>query len=328
MSKLKKWHQKGKKCYTNAKLILKDVFNTVETSTNDEILHDAFITQANKKLATINDCLTYYRNNTHYPDKKVLENARDLIMDTISIKSTDQFFDYVFDHRDDFTEMGEDTYNVIQFFNNQKNYFDDAIKTYKIFESNKNFITDDQLISIAERIHEILNMDAPYNDIKELPQLCDDFLEKHEDIISTEKLTPQNDIKLESDEVMDVLNEDYEYKEELIAEYETTFTKDFDKLNKKLNKATEISVIKGVSDEAFNLKIKCLDKINKFKKSMNPEPKDPEPEIKSVDLSVKFIASKSNIKIETDEELDMFLNKIRTEVKKRLEENDVVNLKL
>ena len=312
----------------SAKLILKDVFDTVETTTNDEIIHDAFITQANKKLNTIKDCLMYYMSNTNYPGKDVLENARDLLIDTISIKSIDQFFDFVFKHENDFLDMGEDIYNVIQFFDNQKSYFDEAVKTYKIFESNKFFITDEGLIAIAERIHEILTMRHPYNDIKDLPELCDDFLEKHDKIISTEKLTPQNDVKLESDEVMDVLNEDYEYKEELITKYETTFIKDFDNLNKKLDNATEISVIRGVSDEAFNLKIKCIDKINKFKKSKNSQPGDDEDEIKSIDLPVKFIASKSNIKIESDDELEMFLNKIRTEVKKRLEENDVVNLKL
>ena len=311
----------------SARLILKDVFNTVESSTNDEVIHDTFIVGANKKLEAINDCLTYYRSNIKYPGKQVLEDAKELIIDAISIKSIDQFFDYVFKHEHDFTEMGEETYNVIQFFNTQKTYFDDAVKTYKIFESNKNFITDDGLISIADRIQKILNMSNPYSFIKDLPQLCDDFLEEHYKIISTEKLTPQNDIKLEFDEVNEVLTEDYEYKEELIAEYEETFTKDFDNLSKKLDKATEISVIRGVSDEAFNLKIKCLDEISKFKKSKNPDP-IPEPEIKSIDLSVKFIASKSNIKIESDEELDIFLDKIRVEVKKRLEDNDVVNLKL
>lgn len=224
--------------------------------------------------------------------------------------------------------MSEDTYNVIQFFNNQKSYFDEAVKTYEIFESNKNFITVDTLISIAEDIRKILDMPNPYSKIKDLPQLCNDFLEEHEKILSTEKLTPQNDIKLELDEVNEVLNEDYEYKDEMIAKYETSFTKDFDNLSKKLDNATVISVIRGVSDEAFNLKIKCLDKIDKFKKSKNPEPPIHEPEIKSIDLPVKFIASKSNVKIENDEELDMFLNQIRTEVKKRLEDNDVVNLKL
>lgn len=312
----------------SAKLILKDVFNTVETTTNDEVIHDSFITQANKKLNTIKDCLTYYRSNTNYPGKQILENARDLLIDTVSIKSIDQFFDYVFKHEDDFLDMGEDTYNVIQFFNNQKSYFDDAVKTFKIFESNRFFITDDELIGIAERIDEILNMDNPYSNIKDLPQLCHDFLEKHDKIISTEKLTPKNDIKSELNEVMNVLNEDYEYKDELIDKYEVTFTKDFDKLNKKLDDATGISVIRGVSDEAFNLKINCIDKINKFKKSKNPEPEEPIDEIKSIDLPVKFIASKSNIKIENDEDLDMFLNQIRDEVKKHFDEYDIVNLKL
>lgn len=311
----------------SARLILKDVFNTVESSTNDETIHDTFIIQANNKLTIIKDCLTYYRSNPRYPGKQVMEDASELIIDTISIKSIDQFFDYVFKHEHDYTEMGEETYNVIQFFNTQKSYFDEAVKTYKIFESNKNFITDDGLINIAEDIHKILNMGNPYSHIKDLPQLCNDFLEEHEKIISTEKLTPQNDIKLELDEVTEVLNEDYEYKEELIAKYETKFTNNFDNLSKKLDKATEISVIRGVGDEAFNLKTKCLEDINKFKKLKNPDP-IPEPEIKTVDLSVKFIASKSNIKIENDKELDIFLDKIRIEVKKRLEDNDVVNLKL
>ena len=312
----------------SAKLILKDVFNTVKSSTNDETIHNTFIVQANNKLTIIKDCLTYYRGSTSYPGKQVLEDARDLIIDTISIKSIDQFFDYVFKHEYDYTEMGEETYNVIQFFNSQKSYFDEAVKTYNIFESNKNFITDDELINIAESIHKILNMGNPYSHIKDLPHLCGNFSEEHEKILATEKLTPQNDIKLEMDEVIGVLNEYYEYKDELLDKYETKFTNNFENLSKKLDKATEISVIRGVSDEAFNLKIKCLDDINKFKKSMNPEPEVPEDEIKSIDLSVKFIASKSNIKIENDKELDIFLEKIRTEVKKRLEDNDVVNLKL
>jgi hypothetical protein len=325
---VEKKKETSEKKLKSVKLVLKDVFDTVESSSNDEVIHETFVTQADKKLTIIKDCLTYYRGNARYPGKQILENSRELIIDAISIKSLDQFFDYVFKHEDDFLDMGEDTYNVIQFFNNQKTYFDEAVKTYEIFESNKNFITDDALISIAESIRKILDMPNPYSKIKDLPQLCDDFLEEHDKILSTEKLTPQNDIKLELDEVNDILNEDYEYKDELISKYETSFTKDFDNLSKKLDKATVISVIRGVSDEAFNLKIKCLDKISKFKKSKNPEPPIPKPEKKSVDLSVKFIASKSNVKIENDEELDMFLNQIRTEVQKRLEDNDIVNLKL
>ena len=249
-------------------------------------------------------------------------------MEVLSIKSIDRFFDYVFKHEDHFLDMGEDTYNVIQFFNHQKSYFDDAVRTYNIFESNKNYITDEELIRLANEIDVILTMSNPYSNIKDLPQLTDKFLEKHDEIIDREKLTPQNDLKLELDEVIEVLNEDYEHKDELKDKYETTFINDFDSLSKKLIKATEISVIRGVSDEASNLRIKCINKIDKFKKSVNPDPEPQEPKFKSVEVSVKVIASKSKIKIENDDDLDKFLDKIKSEVKKRLEENDIVNLKL
>lgn len=325
---LEKKKETSQKKLKSAKLVLKDVFNTIENSTNDEIIFDVFVSQVDKKLVIIKDCLTYYRNNTKYPGKQVLEDARDLLMEVSSIKSVDRFFDYVFNHENDFLDMGEDTYNVLQFFDHQKAYFDDAVKTYNIFESNKNYITNEELIDIANRINSILTMSNPYSNIKDLPQLTNDFLEKHDEIIDIEKLTPQNDLKLELDEVMDVLNEDYEYKDELKSKYETSFTNDFDNLNKKLAKATEISVIRGVSDEAANLRIKCLNKIDKFKESKNPEPKPPKPEVKSVEVSVKVITSKSKVKIENEDDLNNFLDKIRSEVKKQLEENDFVNLKL
>ena len=247
-------------------------------------------------------------------------------MEVLSIKSIDKFYDYLFNHENDFLDMGEDTYNVIQFFNHQKDYFDEAVKTYKIFESNKNFITDTELIDMATQIKSILTMDNPYSKIKDLPQLSKDFIEKHDEIIQKEKLTPENDIKLELDDVLEVLNEDYEFKDELIEKYEKVFINDFDNLSKKLLKATEISVIRGVSDEAFNLRTKCMNIIDEFKKRKSPGPVGPEPQ--SVDLPVKFIASKSKIKIENDDDLDTFLNQIRDEVKKRFNEYDIVYLKL
>ena len=325
---VEKKKETSQKKVKSAKLILKDVFNTFESSTNDEIIFDAFVSQAEEKLVIIKDLLTYYRSNTKYPGKQVLEDARDLLMEVLSIKSIDRFFDYVFKHENDFLDMGEDTYNVIQFFNHQKPYFDDAVKSYRIFESNKNYITDEELISIANKIEDILTMSNPYSNIKDLPQLNDKFLEKHDEIIDMEKLTPQNDLKLEFDEVMEVLNEDYEYKDELKEKYESIFTNDFDNLNNKLIKATEISVIRGVSDEATNLRIKCINKINKFKESKNPDPKPPEHEVKSINISVKSITAKSKVKIKNHDDLDKFLETIKSEVIKQLEENDVVNLKL
>ena len=58
------------------------------------------------------------------------------------------------------------------------------------------------------------------------------------------------------------------------------------------------------------------------------EPKPPKP--KSVELPIKFIASQSKVKIENEADLEMFLNQIKSEVKKRLDDDkiDIVNIRL
>ena len=289
---------------------------------------DKFISESNKKLTEINDCLSYYRTTINYPGQNVLINAQELLMNVVSKKSTEQFYNYIFDNEDDLLDMGDETFPVIQFFNtNQKQYFDEAFEVHNIFESNKNYIDDVDLINIADDIEKILIMEKPYSKIPDLPNLTDAFLEKHKVIIDKEKLTPQNDIKLEFEEVSDVLNMDYEYKDELKEKYQQTFENDFDSLTNKLNNTNDIATIRGISDQASILKNKCVDKINEFKESKTGDG-DETSGPKSVDISVKFITSQSKVKIKNEADLDMFLNKIKSEVIKQLEENDIVNLKL
>lgn len=310
------------------KQVFKDIFGDIVNSDNDEVIMDKFISESNKKLTEINDCLSYYRTTINYPGQNVLINAQELLMNVVSKKSTEQFYNYIFDNEDDLLDMGDETFPVIQFFNtNQKQYFDEAFEVHNIFESNKNYIDDVDLINIADDIEKILIMEKPYSKIPDLPNLTDAFLEKHKVIIDKEKLTPQNDIKLEFEEVSDVLNMDYEYKDELKEKYQQTFENDFDSLTNKLNNTNDIATIRGISDQASILKNKCVDKINEFKESKTGDG-DETSGPKSVDISVKFITSQSKVKIKNEADLDMFLNKIKSEVIKQLEENDIVNLKL
>ena len=168
---------------------------------------------------------------------------------------------------------------------------------------------------------------------EEKPCINEDFQEKHKEIIDKEKVTPRNDIENELKEVLDVLDEDYKFKEELNSKYRSQFENDFNKLSQKLTKATAISVIRGVSDEASILRDKCIKKIDEFKLSQGTstggEVIEP-PKTKSIDLSMKFIASQSKVKIENEEDLEMFLNIIKSEVKKRLDDDEIdfVNIRL
>jgi len=317
------------------KILLKDVFNESISSDNDELIMDKFVVASDKKLNDINDCLTYYRTNEDYPGKDALIDARDLLLDVKSKKSINQFYSFVVEKEDEFLDMGDNTYSVIQFFtSSQKTYFDEAARNYKIYESNMNFISDMELIDIVNQIRDILRMTNPYSRIKDLPQLNDKFEEKHKEIIDKEKVTPRNDINNELNEVLAILDADYEFKDELNSKFRNDFENRFNNLSKKLTKANVISVIKGVSDEASILKDNCIIKINDFKKIKSQETGggivDPPAQPKSVELPIKFIAAQSKVKIESEEDLEMFLNQIKYEVKKRLDDDkiDIVNIRL
>lgn len=327
---VEKKKETSKKKIKITKQVFKDIFGDIVNSDNDEVIMDKFIKESNNKLSEVNDCLSYFKTKINYPGQNILINAQELLMDIVSKKSTEQFYNYIFDNEDDLLDMGDETFPIIRFFNTpQKQYFDEAFEVNDIFESNKNYIDDDDLINIASNIKDILIMEKPYTKIPNLPNLTNAFLEKHKVIIDKEKLTPQNDIKLEFNEVSDVLNIDYEYKDELKSIYQQTFENDFDSLCNKLNNTNDIATIRGVSDEAYILKNKCITKINEFKESKGQTgggsgTSGP----KTVDVSVRYITSQSKVKIKNEDDLDLFLNKIKSEVKKRLEENDIVNLKL
>ena len=329
---VEKKKETSKKKIKITKQVFKDIFGDIIKSDNDEVIMDRFIVESNKKIVEIKDCLTYYRGNVNYPGKDTLSNAQKLLSEIVSKKSTEQFYNYIFENKDDLLDMGEETYPIIQFFQtNQKKIYDEAYKVNEIFESNKNYFDDEILIEIANDIKKIINMDIPYHKIKDLPYLTNEFLEKHNQILTKERITPQNDIKLELKEICDLLNDDYEYKDELKMKFESKFKKDFDNLSTKLLNADDIATIRGISDQAYILKNKCIDEIHKFKETKIKETGttivvDSKP--KSIDISVKYITSQSNVKIKNEEDLEIFLNKIKSEVRKKLEENDVVNLKL
>lgn len=327
---VEKKKETSKKKIKITKQVFKDIFGDVISSDNDEIIMDKFVKESNKKLLEINNCLLYYKTKIHYPKQDTLINAQELLNEVISKKSTEQFYNYIFNNESDLLDMGDDIYPVIQFFNtNQKQYFDNAFEVYNIFESNKNYIADEELINIAKNIEFILTMENPYSKIKDLPKLSNDFLQIHNVIIDKERLTPHNDIKLELEEVLNVLNEDYEYKDELKIKYQQIFENEFENLKDKLYDTNDIARIRGISDQAYILNNKCIEQIDSFKKSKKPYEGEDDPiGPKSIDVSVRYIVSQSNIKIKNEEDLELFLNKIKSEVKKRLDENNIINLKL
>ena len=103
----------------------------------------------------------------------------------------------------------------------------------------------------------------------------------------------------------------------------------FKNLDKKLINASSIAVIKGITDEAYNVSSDYIDLIDETVKKQNPEPPEiPEPIVHEINLNLVSIAAATKIQIKKQEDIDELVNLIKSKLEEKLDDNTVINLKL
>ena len=127
--------------------------------------------------------------------------------------------------------------------------------------------------------------------------------------------------------ILNGIKEDYESiklrlnTDELKAKFENKFISNFDSLKNKLDSEKNIAIIDGITMESENLKNNCIHEIDSFINPITPIPVEVDVDIKTITLSPK-------VKIESENQIDEFLQKVKTELKNKLENADIINLKL
>lgn len=121
------------------------------------------------------------------------------------------------------------------------------------------------------------------------------------------------------------------------AKFENKFISEFDSLKNKLDSEKNIAIIDGITMESENLKNNCIHEIDLFINSITPiyppegainKPVSPQPIPVEVDVDIKTITLSPKVKIESEDQIDEFLQKVKTELKNKLENADIINLKL
>ena len=215
---------------------------------------------------------------------------------------------------------------VLSFFQgSQKTIFDESCNVYEIYESNRNLINDSSLTDIANEINQIISMPNPYSNIMRLPELNNSFNQRFDEILEDKKTIILNGINSDYESVISRLTDD-----ELKNEFEDKFTSKFDSLENKLNLAKNIAIINGITTESENLKYNCIKEIDKFINARIPTPGEPEPPVNPVeiDVDIKNITLSPKVKIESEDEIDEFINKLKSKLKDELKNADIINLKL
>lgn len=303
----------------DAKDVLREFYNYSIATEDSEKLMDEFKKVNADKLDEINKTLFLYNSDYKYPGRTILEDSRDLLMEVNIIKNESKFFKFVSNKKDEFIDIAEDISPILSFFGGtQKRIFEEASDTYKDYEANMNLIKDTKLEEDAAEINRIINMPSPYSFIKDLPNLTKEFNERLDGILDEEREIISKDIDSDEDFVLSNLD-----LPELKLEFKDKIPNRFNHLRTKLSKERNLAIIKGVSSESDNLRVQCLDEINRFRDSI-PGVKGPKVIIKNI--SLKQLISKSKESFQNEEDIEEFLKLLESKLKDQLKDNDVVNV--
>ena len=319
----------------STKEVIKDLFGIPTVSDEDDALMASFKTRAQNKINDIEKLLFEYKIESRYPGNSVLANVKNLLSQVGMTTDPVEFFKLVDAKKDEFLDIAEDITPVLDFFNGeQKGIYTKACKYIDIFDNSKTYVVDKELIEVVEKIKAIVLKQLPYAEIHKLPALLDEFGTKHVELIEKEAEPIKEDLENDKFKVCETLNsKDYADK------FNDKFLGLFTELNKKLETSNEVAAVKNIRYESDALKTRCLDEIAQYERKLMEEKQKEQntganegvvttPVAIKIDknLSLRQVTSGKTVIIETEKDIDEFLESLRVKLVRELEKDTIIKL--
>lgn len=339
---VKKREKISAKYINNVKNLAKEVFGISAVPSDEDGLMERFKklceNELNMRNISTKDYGIYflleeYKKNPLYPGESVLENGLELFESILKLKDAKEFYEKVYELKDDLLDYEEDVYDVKKFFKNQKDQFDKAIQMLDIFEKNRTYVVDADTIKVVEQIQGIVKSTKPYSDIHKLPKLVEDFINKFTELLEIECKPVRSVIESDRKRVMDELAL-YDFAQELRSKFQAKF----DNLLDRLDSANNFYEAIAMKEESDRIKIRCFDELEKEKERRRPKTPDTTPDVffddkpedaykvkKVKNISIANILHGAKV-IETDEDIEEFVHEIRKILKEQLNEDTKLKL--
>lgn len=318
--------------------VIKELFNRTETSDDADRVMSTFKEASITLKNELGWMLREQADQPKYPGKSIMEEVKSTLAQFESINDETTSLRNISRQKGDLIDLADELAPVRTFYNSdtQKKIFDDyGLRALRFYDSSKEHITDASLTKVVDQIRAIINNRSPYEKIKDLPGLYEQFTESYNRVLDA-KLEPVKQV-IEQDEkiVFDAL-EGKEYK----GRYEARVKKEFHELMIRATNEPNISDMLGFKDKADSLCKKYLDEFANIPDpdSVNP-PVDPtgdggenpvpptpkQPKIKNV-MARNIVADTWYIKNSGD--IDIYLNNLRKQIEAELVDSDEVRLHL
>jgi hypothetical protein len=269
-------------------------------------------------------------------------NGKAILRAVTQIQSPMEFFKKIYTDRDDYLEFAEDYEPLKAFFSGeQKTIFEKALKLMGIYNYSKTFIVDEVVESVVSDIKAILQKDAPYKEIPKLPELLDLFNNAYMKVFDSMEAPVLAAIDDARSRIFEVINTK-EYKEQ----FSTRCCKLFEEIYDKAKSCNNVATLQNIKVEADALKVRLLNELSRKDeqlalaqaKYVAEKPADygntgtkpvvsPQPKIKKrKNISIKTVNVANSWQIETVQDVDKYMEVLRAQIIKELDEDTVISI--
>lgn len=162
----------GAQLLEKARLLAREMWTAGSFQQEEIALCEQVEAALRDELQAVKSLLVYHESG-HYPQKKVLENGRDLLQGILDQRGDNQAFLIAFTNKEHpLKDYLEDTGEITFFFQNQREIFNEALALVEKAEKEMDyFASEKEALEALTDMRQILDMEKPYRLIRNLPTL-------------------------------------------------------------------------------------------------------------------------------------------------------------
>ena len=258
--------------------------------------------------------LREYEYNPSLPGKDILEQGKNFMEKICSFTIYTQLYDYTEKHCSDLMDYAQDSRDVIDFHKGeQKIIFKKTLELKALYESSKNYITEDVLTNQISNMQNILQQKKPWSSIPALNLANSTFETEY-----TKLLT-----KAKTDEEL-VVQADLASVNEYLTQNNCTDTfgiqTKYDDIITRLKASNDIAKVKSFSAESATVKSGLIAQIAQSLVKATPAEPGQTPKL-SMPIHLNTVVSNKVIQINTDDDINQFTTQIAAALKDQLKNN-------
>lgn len=309
--------------------IARSLFDTVSLPQDEDGMMVGIQDLINDKITKINEYKQMYTNKK-YPGFSLLEKGIELFDQFTNRLDNLTYFNKLVEMEEELVRWDEDFEYVRGFYgSNQKNLFDDGLEILNRYEQNQSFFENEANETIDNSVRElerIIENPIPYSEIRKIPEYRDNFNDTFDEILRERQNKAKERIQDDFERVKQYSNQEgvSEQTLEKINNIWTNYLSQIQETN-DIHRVDALTVYSNDAKENYQRIIRREIDAFYLKNTENKGSTTTVAEPKPI-RQVKITSLVQSTKLETEQDIDNYLNKLSRELKRSIQMNQIIEI--